>query len=124
MRTKVLKYAPLVILFVYLFLSFSIKKPYENWDRVINSDGKGYYAYLPAIFIYHDLDYKFIESYEDRYYPADKSVFKEFRMPYKGETVNKYFPGFSFLWLPFFLLAHVLSLVLGFPADGYSIIYQ
>jgi hypothetical protein len=124
MPDKFLKYTPALILFIYVLLFQSIKKPYENWDRIINSDGKGYYAYLPSIFIYHDFDYKFIEDYEDRYYPADKSVFKEFRMPYKGETVNKYFPGFAILWLPFFLLAHVLSLIFGFPADGYSIIYQ
>ena len=119
-----LKYTPAFIVIIYLILFVSIKKPYENWDRVINSDGKGYYAYLPAIFIYHDLDYSFLENYENKYYPADKSVFKEFRMPYKGEIVNKYFPGFSLLWLPFFILAHILSLLFGFPADGYSIIYQ
>ncbi len=124
MPDKVLKYTPALLICAYLLLFFSVKKPYENWDRVINSDGKGYYAYLPAIFIYHDLDYNFLENYEDKYYPADKSVFKEFRMPYKGEIVNKYFPGFSLLWLPFFILAHALSILFGFPADGYSIIYQ
>jgi len=113
-----------IILIIYVLLFIVLKKPYEEWDRVINSDGKGYYGYLPALFIYHDLDYKFIESYESKYYPSDRSVFKDYRYAFKGETVNKYFPGLAILWLPFFLLAHFLSFLLGFPTDGYSIIYQ
>ncbi len=113
-----------IILIIYVLLFMVFKKPYEEWDRVINSDGKGYYGYLTAVFIYHDLDYKFIESYEKEYYPADHSVFKDFRYSFRGETVNKYFPGLAILWLPFFLLAHFLSYLLGFSTDGYSIIYQ
>ncbi len=113
-----------IILIIYVLLFMVFKKPYEEWDRVINSDGKGYYGYLPALIIYHDLDYKFIEDYESKYYPPDKSVFKDYRIPFRGETVNKYFPGLAILWLPFFLLAHFLSFLLGFPTDGYSIIYQ
>ncbi len=113
-----------VVLIIYVLLFMVFKKPYEEWDRVINSDGKGYYGYLTALIIYHDLDYKFIEDYESKYYPADHSVFKDFREEFRGETVNKYFPGLAILWLPFFLLAHFLSYLLGFPTDGYSIIYQ
>ncbi|MCD4744967.1 MAG: hypothetical protein K8R58_01560, partial [Bacteroidales bacterium] len=118
------KYTAEIILFIYLLLFFGIKQPYLEWDRVINSDGKAYYAYLTTTFIYNDLDYDFIEYYEDKYYPSDKSVFKDFRMSFSGEVVNKYFCGLAILWLPFFLLAHLLSSLLGFETDGYSIIYQ
>jgi hypothetical protein len=124
MKPSLLKYTPEFILLIYLILFFGIKKPYEDFDRVINSDGKGYYGYLTAIFIYHDLDYSFVEEYEKNYYPPDGTAFKEFRMPFKGQTVNKTFPGLALLWLPFFLIAHFLSLITGTPADGYSIIYQ
>ncbi len=124
MSKIIVKNTASIILIIYVLLFMVFKKPYEEWDRVINSDGKGYYGYLTAIFIYHDLDYKFIESYEKEYYPSDRSVFKDFRYSFKGETVNKYFPGLAILWLPFFLLAHFLSYLLGFPTDGYSIIYQ
>jgi hypothetical protein len=118
------RYAPEFILTCYILIFIFFKHPANSWERVINSDGKGYYAYLPAIFIYHDLDYKFIEYYEDKYYPPDKLVFKEFRIETKGGIVNKCFPGLAIIWLPFFLIAHLLSYFLGFETDGYSILYQ
>ena len=118
------RYMPELILLVYIGLFVGFKQPAQKWDRVINSDGKGYYAYLPAIFIYQDLDYCFVETYESDYYPSDRSVFKEFRLDHNGQTVNKYFAGLAILWLPFFLLAHIITLLAGMPADGYSIIYQ
>ncbi|MCD4735591.1 MAG: hypothetical protein K8R53_06075, partial [Bacteroidales bacterium] len=61
------KYSAEIILLVYIILFLFVKKPYLDWDRTINSDGKGYYAYLTALFIYNDLEYKFVEDYEDKY---------------------------------------------------------
>jgi len=81
---QVLKYTPEFILGCYILLFLFFKNPGVPWDRSINSDGKGYYAYLPAFFIYHDFTYKFIASYEEKYYPADRSVFKEFRIQKDG----------------------------------------
>jgi len=124
MQKLTVKYIAELILVLYAGLFLLVKKPYLEWDRVINSDGKAYYAYLTSLFIYHDRDYKYIEDYEAAYYPADHSAFKEFRETFRGETVNKAFPGPAVLWLPFFLLAHILSLMLSLPADGYSILYQ
>jgi hypothetical protein len=118
------KYTPEIILIIYIILFFGIKKPYNDWDRVINSDGKGYYAYLTAIFIYDDLDYNFVDYYEKKYYPSDGSAYKHFKMPFKDDVVNKTFPGLAILWLPFFLLAHLFSYLFGFETDGYSILYQ
>ena len=118
------RYTPEFILACYIVIFVFFKHPSNSWERVINSDGKGYYAYLPAIFIYHDLDYKFIEYYEDKYYPPDRLVFKEFRVKTEGGIVNKCFPGLAILWLPFFLVAHFVSQLTGFEPDGYSILYQ
>ena len=47
---QVLKFTPEFILVCYILLFLFFKHPGETWDRSINSDGKGYYAYLPAIF--------------------------------------------------------------------------
>ena len=118
------KYTCEIILFIYLILFFWVKQPYEEWDRVIETDGKAYYGYLTAIFIYHDLDFNFVEYYEDKYYPSDRSVYKEFRVPYKGDVVNRGFPGLAVLFLPFFLIAHLLTLLFGFEPNGYYNIYQ
>ncbi len=118
------KYTPEFILLVYVLIFLGFKAPEKNWDRVINSDGKGYYAYLPAIFIYHDLQFRFVEQYEAQYYPANRSVFKEFRNDSGTGKVNKYFPGMAILWLPFFLFGHLLAWLEVFPMDGYSLPYQ
>jgi len=122
--TWLYRFAPEIIIFIYILLFLVIKNPNNPHDRVIISDGKAYYAYLTNIFIYHDPDYKFIESYEQKYYGGDELAFKEFRLNYAGKTLNKSFPGLAFLFLPFFLIAHLLSFLFGFPTDGYSIIYQ
>ncbi len=119
---KFSRYTPEIILGIYLVAFFVAKNPGDRFDRVLISDGLGYYGYLTAIFIYDDLDYNFIEDYEAKYYGHDK--IKDFRQDVDGKKVNVYFPGLAFLFLPFFLIAHFLSLILGYPADGYSIIYQ
>ncbi|MBN3035939.1 MAG: hypothetical protein JW861_10165 [Bacteroidales bacterium] len=109
---------------LFLVLFFVFKHPEREWDRVISSDGKAYYAYLTALFIYHDLDYHFVDQYETDYYPSDKVIFKEFRIPFRGDVVNIAFPGQAVLWLPFFLGAHLVALLSPFSADGYSLPYQ
>jgi hypothetical protein len=88
----------------------------------INADGKGYYAYLPATFIYHDLTFDFINQTEPKYYPPSNRC--DFRGVINGSYIDKYFVGTALLWLPFFLMAHIVSLVLSLPADGYAPIYQ
>ena len=118
------KYTPEIILLVYVLIFLGFKSPEREWDRVINSDGKGYYAYLPAIFIYHDFQFRFVEQYEAQYYPANRSVFKEFRNDANGRKVNKYFPWMAIVWLPFFLFGHILAWLELFPMDGYSLPYQ
>ena len=105
-----------------IFLGFYTLFHGGHNDRFITGDGKGYYAHLPAMFIYHDWEYRFMENYESTYYePAN---YAEFRNQVDGEWVNKYFAGVTLLMMPFFLLAHLVSLVSGLPADGYSTVYQ
>jgi len=120
----ILKFTPEIILILFIILFIGFKDPYRPWDRIINSDGKGYYAYLPAIFIYHDLQYKFVEQYESQYYPSNKSVFKEFRNQTDNRNVNKYFPGMAIVWFPFFIAGHFFAYLEIFPRDGYSLPYQ
>ncbi|MCX6283594.1 MAG: hypothetical protein NTW31_05085, partial [Bacteroidetes bacterium] len=118
------RFTPEIIVLLYICLFFGFKSPEKPWDRVINSDGKAYYAYLPAIFIHHDLQYKFVENYEWIYYPHDKAAFKEFRMKAGSGVVNKTFPGMALVWTPFFLTAHFVAYLELFQTDGYSLPYQ
>lgn len=106
-------------LFVFHVLSKDIRSPYE---RPIVGDAQAYYAYLPAIFIYDDLDYGFMETHAAPYYGAGQ--LKDFVNEVDGQMVNKTFPGVTILYAPFFFTAHLNALILDKPADGFSTIYQ
>ena len=58
--------------------------------RFITGDGKGYYAHLPAMFIYHDWDYRFMENYESTYY--ELSNYAEFRNLVNGDGLINILP--------------------------------
>jgi hypothetical protein len=94
-----------------------------GWKQIITSDGRGYYAYLPALLIDHDLSYKKVIERE-------KNIlgFPDYQPSYLvkvGDTqVNKYFAGEALLLLPFFLLAMLCSSVTGIEINGYSFFFQ
>lgn len=113
------------ILFVIITSSAVIVKKKiinQQWKTIVESDGKGYYAYLPAIFIYNDLDFSFIEHYENQYY--NKGNFVDFRSHTPHGIVNKYWIGESVLMLPFFTIGHIIANVFDYATDGYSKPYQ
>lgn len=91
-------------------------------EPLIMTDGQGYYAYLPAVFIYHDLQFSFVDAVNEQYYPEGKRA-KYIVASDKG-NVNKYFAGTAVLEAPFFLLGCVLAKVVGTPVDGYSWPFQ
>ncbi|MBK8340549.1 MAG: hypothetical protein IPK99_11420 [Flavobacteriales bacterium] len=94
----------------------------ENYRTVLQSDAKGYYAYLPAIFIYDDLQFGFFEDMDrGKYYNPD--LLYEYRIHFNGVSVNKYYCGTALAQAPFFLAAHGMTEALGGDADGYSRLY-
>jgi hypothetical protein len=110
---------------IVLFGIFSAHEFDGRYGRSINGDGKAYYAYLPAIFIYQDPTFSFIDEVELKYYPTDKSQFKDFKNKQKnGKYVNKTFPGLSILYAPFFFLSMLVAWLGGFAVDGYSAPFQ
>lgn len=95
----------------------------ENRPKVVTSDGRGYYAYLPALLIYHDNSFEKSAAVEKSYFPGGIDQLYLFKDA-GGKKYNKYPPGVSILQLPFFLLGCLLSFVLGSPVDGYSGIFM
>ena len=100
-----------VILVFLLGYFFFTKDVTSKYDKVIMVDGLGYYAYLPATFIYHDYTFSFFNEMHDKY---DYVVFsdpatKQFTTEIDGISLDKYYQGVSLLWLPFFLLAHLIA---------------
>ncbi len=94
-----------------------------GWKHIISSDGRGYYAYLPALLIDRDLSFSGVAKREARlqgyahYKPA-------YIVKSGGRSLNKYFAGESLLLLPFFLLAILVSWLVGTDIDGYSFFFQ
>ena len=107
------------ILFIYIAVNTRWGGD-EKWKGIIQGDGRGYYAYLPAVFIYHDLNYGFYDSVETQKikWPA-----YNYRLHHKGRVINKYFSGTAVMEMPFFLMAHGISYLADKPMDGYSKLY-
>ncbi|MDG2455491.1 MAG: hypothetical protein P8N47_06765, partial [Bacteroidia bacterium] len=99
-----------------------------NWGKgkpqtIIKADGKGYYGYLPAVFIYNDLNFNFIEEYEKgKYY--NKNLYYKYTYDANGRRFNRYFAGTAIPMTPFFLIAHGISKIVGLPDDGYADLYH
>lgn len=86
-------------------------------------DVSGYYLYLPATFIYHDLkQVKFLPDIIKKYQP---SFSPDQAFPIEnGNQVMKYSAGMAVLYLPFFAAGHAIAKLTGYPADGFSLPYQ
>jgi hypothetical protein len=88
-------------------------------DKVIEWDIKSYYAYLPAVFIYNDIDLDFrrenIEKFGSLVWPIPTPIGKQAIITTMGMSV---------LYSPFFFLGHAYALISDHEADGYSIPYK
>ena len=77
-------------------------------NTVVRSDVKGYYGYLQALFIRHDLG-------------EERPVWEYVRYAGNG-TLNKYFCGTSVMMAPWFLVGHAIALAdPDAPRDGLSV---
>ena len=90
---------------------------YHSIVRIDPGDDAGYYAYLRSAFFDHDLDF----FNEKGYYHFDT-------ITPTGYSINYWTIGSALLWIPFFLIGHVIAVLyhsLGYPVsvDGYSFPY-
>ena len=114
----------LVTFMVSFFISNRLfRADIAGWKQIISSDGFGYYAYLPAVFIDHDLSFKKVREREAKIM-QDPRYEPSYLVKYRGHTLNKYFCGEALLLLPFFLLATIFSWISGIEISGYSFYYQ
>lgn len=118
-----------ILLFLLIPAWFFQQAKNNNWKEghvghlIRSSDAKGYYGYLPAIFIYDDLTFGFWEATEKKYWKKVEP-WSEYRKKTEYGYVNKYYIGTAVLQLPFFLTAHAITTWTGGDADGYSWYYQ
>jgi len=113
------KFIILITGIILFWISSNLHWGGENWRGVLESDAKGYYAYLPAAFIYQDLNFHFFDQIEkEKYYR--EHLFYDYRNDINGKLINKYYAGTAMLQAPFFFIAHGVSQLTDEASDGYS----
>ncbi|MEI6062233.1 MAG: hypothetical protein WCR72_16140 [Bacteroidota bacterium] len=93
--------------------------------NILSWDVFGYYLYLPATFIYHDLrlaDISWVQRLIEQY-QATSTFYQATPLP-AGGWVMKYSMGMAVLNAPGFFIAHLFSYVAGYKTDGFSLPYQ
>lgn len=104
---------------VFLLTGIAVLKGHgKNWrNEVINSDGKGYYYFLPAL-VQGENDYQKTLKQEEQVMgkPPQNYILKT----EEGKFVNKCYPGVALMQAPSFLLACGVDYLLGNSFHGYS----
>lgn len=105
---------------IFSFLLIRLPRAARAGSHVISIDGPGYYSYLRSLVFDGDLDFR------NEYRHLDFAVHGTTST---GLVRNPWSVGPAVLWAPFFLTAHVLSLIgrtVGVQAsvDGYGYAYQ
>lgn len=90
----------------------------EHWRTVLQADSKGYYAYLPAVFVQSDLEFGFIDEAEE--IGSNPNLHFDYRTAVGGTYVNKYWCGTAVLQSPFFLVTHAAVAITGGQTNGYG----
>lgn len=87
-------------------------------------DAFGYYAYLPAICIYHDYkDLKWLTAIDEKYSVTGGNGWQAEKLP-DGHYTFKYLGGVALMQLPFFYIGHIIATHSHYPPDGFSPPYQ
>ncbi|MCB0431318.1 MAG: hypothetical protein H6585_11700 [Flavobacteriales bacterium] len=82
----------------------------EGHMRIVASDGKGYYKYLPDIFLSHTF--------------GEEAPDERFIYDVNGQGVIKYPAGTAMAMLPFFGAGYIMARLSHLEEDGYSDPYQ
>jgi hypothetical protein len=90
-------------------------------SNVVSSDGTGYYAYLPAFFIYHDNHFEKTAAVERNVRHIEQQHYLIYDQT--GQKYNKCFPGIAVLQTPFFFLSCFFAWIFGQNVDGYGDIF-
>ena len=126
MKSNWLKPSGIIIIIVALLMTTilsNLRWHGEDWKTTLGSDARGYYATLPATFIYGDLNYGFFEEIELKKYFNSNQMF-DYRSIQEGGVTNKFYCGTAIAEAPFFLLGHLCSHINDKDTDGYSWYYM
>ncbi|MCX6512017.1 MAG: hypothetical protein NT160_02895 [Actinobacteria bacterium] len=91
--------------------------------NAIRSDGFGYYAYLPSMWLHHSTNLSLVKPFM----PPGTDITRNFGIgldAHSGHYVDKYPIGVSLLLTPYFLVAVALQSLSGGAVTGFSTIFQ
>ncbi|HKK87594.1 MAG TPA: hypothetical protein VJ917_02010 [Saprospiraceae bacterium] len=113
------------LLTALFLMMLGIGKIHFSKAQLISGDGIYYYAQVRSLI--KDLDWNF--SNDLKMYQPDHAPRKIHTHPETGRVINKYPVGSSLLWLPFLLMAHIISFslhIMGITMDvsGYGLLDQ
>lgn len=107
------------ILVIIIWRNFNLAD-WKEEKKVIQWDVISYYAYLPAVFIHHDIKLEFLKNGPESY----KGTFWPRKSPNGGNVIITSM-GMAYLYLPFFLMGHLYaSLSPHFDNQGFSAPYK
>ena len=109
-----------LILAILIFTSSNLNWGGDRTKGILKADAHGYYAYLPALFIYQDLNFEFAEKAQRKH----ELIHHDYRNVINGQITNRYYIGTAVMQAPFFLMAHFLSYLSNSSMDGYSSTYM
>jgi hypothetical protein len=105
----------LICSFIFIYRIANVSTREMSWDVL------GYYLYLPATFIYDQpmlSDVAWLQKIN-----AEKDLtgtLYQVSSNDEGQPMYFFLMGMSILYLPFFLLGHLIAGLSGYPADGFS----
>jgi hypothetical protein len=108
----------IAIIGIILFAQ-TISNKHLKDDSIIQWDIQEYYMYLPAIVIYHDPGFSFVQNLP----PDLKSHYWLHSTP-SGRQTGRMALGMTIAYLPLFLVAHAAAQLLHYPVTGFSHPYQ
>ena len=89
----------------------------------VEGDGVFYYSWLRSTVF--DLDFDFYNELQhfSSYDIGSRNILKDGLTTGIGKVINPYAYGTGLMWLPLYIIAHLLSMVFLLPLDGYSYLY-
>jgi hypothetical protein len=115
------RYWAIYIIITVLFILNTVTRSLN----IFAYDVFGYYLYLPKLFAdgnlhFENLDWvnKIVEKYHNT------PTLYQFSWIDNQNWVIRYSSGMAILYLPFYLVAHIVAVVFNYPADGFSAPYQ
>jgi hypothetical protein len=113
------------LLALFLSANYALQKQDKNNPFPITWDVFGYYLYLPAVIVHHDLGIQnagWLDEIYKKYNPSSTKY--QYTNGQDGKQVIVYNPGYAFLFSPGFMVANQIADGKDFLKDGFSKPYQ